>query len=103
MARLNCWQVMKCGREPGGARVAELSVCPAAEETRLDGINRGENGGRACWGVPGTDCARILFGGRKFSQCLDCEFFQRVEREEGGRFEVMRKILERLHNPGPSS
>ena len=35
--KLNCWQVKKCGREPGGAKVAEFGVCPAAAETALNG------------------------------------------------------------------
>ena len=30
--RLNCWEVKKCGREPGGKSVATLGVCPAASE-----------------------------------------------------------------------
>jgi hypothetical protein len=31
-----------------------------------------------------------------FTRCLDCPFFQLVEREEGRHFEVMRAILARL-------
>ena len=30
MSLINCWEVKKCGREPGGAKVAELGVCPAS-------------------------------------------------------------------------
>jgi hypothetical protein len=29
--KLNCWEVKKCGREPGGVKVKELGVCPASE------------------------------------------------------------------------
>lgn len=92
--RRNCWEVMKCGREPGGPRVEGLGVCPAATETRLDGVNHGENGGRACWAVPNTHCIESLTA--KFSQCLECPFFVRVEREEGRDFVVMRGVLRRL-------
>jgi hypothetical protein len=47
--KMNCWQVKKCGREPGGGNEAQLGVCPAATETALQGVNGGKNGGRACW------------------------------------------------------
>jgi len=29
----NCWEFMKCGREPGGVNAIELGVCRAATET----------------------------------------------------------------------
>ncbi len=45
MAKLNCWEYKKCGRQPGGSKVAELGVCPAASEIRTNGINDGKNGG----------------------------------------------------------
>jgi hypothetical protein len=28
----NCWEYMKCGREPGGEKVAELGICRAAAD-----------------------------------------------------------------------
>lgn len=34
MSRTNCWEYFKCGREPGGSKVDELGVCPAATEER---------------------------------------------------------------------
>ena len=33
MKKLNCWEVQKCGREPGGHAVADQGPCPAAVET----------------------------------------------------------------------
>jgi len=96
VTRSNCWEILGCGREPGGNRVADLGVCPAATESRVDGINHGRNGGRSCWAIPGTGCATVVFGGGKFTQCLECPFFQRVELEEGRHFQVMRSIVERL-------
>ncbi|MGE5174112.1 MAG: two-CW domain-containing protein, partial [Betaproteobacteria bacterium] len=30
MEKLNCWEHKKCGRQPGGHKVAELGVCPSA-------------------------------------------------------------------------
>ena len=45
----NCWEHKKCGREPGGSETESLGVCPAAVESRLDGVHGGRNAGRACW------------------------------------------------------
>jgi len=47
---------MKCGREPGGERVAEEGVCPAVVDSEVDGVNGGKNGGRCCWAIVGTFC-----------------------------------------------
>jgi len=38
MAKMNCWEFNKCGREPGGDNVSEYGICPAARDTSLDGI-----------------------------------------------------------------
>lgn len=98
MTGLNCWEFKKCGREPSGEKSDELGVCPAAVEMRTDGVNRGKNGGRACWAISGTMCGGIVQGtyAAKIGNCLNCEFYQRVQREEKPRFETSAKILERL-------
>ena len=59
MERKNCWEVMKCGRQPGGEKVGEFGVCPAAEPSEFDGTNRGTYGGRFCWAIAGTFCGEI--------------------------------------------
>jgi hypothetical protein len=41
-------------REPDGKKTRELGACPAAAETKLDGVNDGKNGGRSCWAIAGT-------------------------------------------------
>ena len=46
IVKLNCWEFMKCGRQPGGEKVDELGVCPASIEPRTDGTNSGKMGGR---------------------------------------------------------
>ncbi len=49
---MNCWEFKKCGREKGGAKTAELGVCPAypAHGTHCDHI-----AGTLCGGkVQGT-------------------------------------------------
>lgn len=98
MTKMNCWEFKKCGREPGGIKSAELGVCPAATEQRVDGVNHGCNGGRACWAISGTMCGGKVQGtyANKIGNCLNCEFYQRVQKEERPHFETSAKILERL-------
>jgi len=81
---LNCWEFKKCGREIGGPRTGELGVCPAAKDRSLDGIHRGDNGGRACWIIAGTYCGGKIQGthAAKIDNCSQCEFFKLVQEEE---------------------
>jgi signal transduction histidine kinase len=85
MVRKNCWESRKCGREPGGAREAELGACPAATETRADGVNDGKNGGRACWAIAGTMCGGKVEGtyASKIASCHSCGFYRGVQRDLG--------------------
>ncbi|MFC1844348.1 two-CW domain-containing protein [Thermodesulfobacteriota bacterium] len=87
MKRKNCWEVMKCGREPNGKN-EKLGICPAAESGKLDGINNGEYGGRFCWNFAGTFCKGEVQGtvAQKMKNCLDCGFFMLVNKEEGLHF-----------------
>jgi hypothetical protein len=98
MAKQNCWEFKKCGREPGGLKVAELGVCPAAFEKRVNGIHGGINGGRACWAVTGTFCGGKVQGtfASKLVNCMECEFYKRVGSEEGKDFEGAKTILAQL-------
>lgn len=82
----NCWEFMKCGREPGGFKEKELGVCPAATEQKVDGINNGKNGGRCCWAVAGTLCEGKIQGGfgQKVLNCIKCKFYKEVFLEEKG-------------------
>ena len=88
MKKLNCWEFKKCGREPGGAKVEELGVCPAALEEKYNGINSGINAGRFCWLVAGTLCDVKYKGKRHKKQweCSQCKVFQIVREEEDDRF-----------------
>lgn len=87
---LNCWEYMKCGREPGGAAAAEKGVCPAAEFAPADGYLGGKNGGRACCFVTGTFCEEVLQGTYrdKSKNCWDCEFYRRLRHEHGAAFSM---------------
>jgi len=98
--RLNCWEFQGCGREPGGANVAECGVCPAVLERRLDGVHGGKNAGRACWAVAGTFCMGSAEGtfAKKYKTCSLCDFYLLVREEEKDReiiptFTIL-KILE---------
>jgi hypothetical protein len=96
--KLNCWEYKKCGREPGGAKVSELGVCPSTTETGVDGVNSGKNGGRVCWVVAGTFCRGKVQGtlAQKLSSCLTCDFYKLVADEEEEKFVVVKDILARL-------
>jgi eukaryotic-like serine/threonine-protein kinase len=80
----NCWEYMRCERHPGGEKVSESGVCPAAMDESFDGINYGQNAGRICWAVAGTCCGGEVQGtfAEKRESCTGCEFYQMVQEEE---------------------
>lgn len=80
----NCWVYMKCGREPDGKTDHDFGICPASQETRLDGKNSGKNAGRSCWVVEGTRCASKIQDNfvQKLKRCKKCPFYQLVHQEE---------------------
>ncbi|HCC06847.1 MAG TPA: hypothetical protein DEP72_01595 [Clostridiales bacterium] len=90
MSKQNCWEYKNCGRNPGGAKVAEMGVCPAATDASLNKCNDGDNGGRMCWAIAGTFCGGKVQGSfaEKQSSCLGCEFFKKVKEEEEGKFKL---------------
>ena len=83
--KLNCWEFMRCGREPGGAHAAELGVCPVTTKVSANGLNGGFNGGRVCWVIEDNCCQCVLekTGTHKNSSCIRCEFHIRIKSEEG--------------------
>jgi len=67
MAKIQCWEFMKCGHERD-------SLCPVVEQSA----------GRRCWLVAGT-----LNGGkpegsnaRKISNCKECNFYKKIKKGE---------------------
>jgi hypothetical protein len=88
----NCWEYKKCGRYPGGLKVAEMGVCPAAVDAEGDGLNRGRKGGRICWAVTGTFCGGQVQGtfAKKQLSCMNCEFYKQVKQEEGSQFKLLK-------------
>lgn len=102
MKKLNCWEVQKCGREPGGHAVAEQGACPAAVENTLDGVHGGHNSGRTCWVLAGTFCSGQVVGtvARKLANCMACDFYQLVMREEGESVVPTRSLVRKLTGAG---
>jgi hypothetical protein len=96
--KLNCWEFHKCGRQPGGERVHELGACPAAAETRLEGIHGGSGAGRCCWMVAGTFCKGKPQGtmAMKFHDCTKCEFYKLVKSEEGRNYIFVSELADKL-------
>ena len=83
--KLNCWEFMRCNREPGGERAGENGTCVAATDLSYDGINSGKNAGRICWAVAGTCCGGEIQGtfAEKRDSCTGCPFYRQVQEEEG--------------------
>ena len=98
MGKSNCWEFMKCGRQPGGEKTDELGVCPASVESRTDGMNSGKMGGRSCWVISGTFCNGEVQGefASKMLTCIECKFYRKVTHEEGLNFQSAKKILDKL-------
>ncbi|MCZ7583707.1 MAG: hypothetical protein M5R36_10445 [Deltaproteobacteria bacterium] len=94
---MNCWEFVRCGREPGGNRAEKLGVCPTAVARPLHGVHGGVNGGRACWTVAGTmssDRKPVGNVACKLGNCRICLFLQprpvRAGRESDERFRAPR-------------
>ncbi len=98
MTKKNCWEVMLCGREPGGKNVKERGVCPAATEEQLEGVHGGSKAGRACWVVAGTFCEDEVQGtfAQKYRSCTDCPFYRQVMQEEGTLYQTSLVLLKKL-------
>jgi hypothetical protein len=94
MAKMNCWEILKCGREPGGEKASSLGVCPVASNTECDGINGGKNAGRICWAIAGTFCSGKVQGtfAQKKVSCMSCEVFKRIKAEEGTGLVIMPEM-----------
>ena len=95
---MNCWEFMKCGREAGGKNADEQGICQAYRDKRLDGVHEGLNAGRACWMIAGTNCGGRVQGtfAEKERDCLNCEFYKLVCKEEGvrGTFKLSPDLME---------
>ena len=82
--KLNCWEHIKCGRQPGGFKAQELGICPVATHQQLHGVHDGKNAGRACWAIAGSLCGGKVQGtyAQKLHNCWRCDFMNQVKKEE---------------------
>jgi hypothetical protein len=82
--KTNCWEFKECGREPGGSKVSEFGVCPAAIDKKVNGIHDGINGGRCCWALAGTLCGGVVQGtfSKKMLDCMVCDHYKTVFKDE---------------------
>jgi len=78
----NCWEFNKC-------TPADKEACTVPGLQESDGKNHGTNAGRCCWqemkqlgAIPGLEFIREKF----LEKCLTCEFFLKVQEEEGRNF-----------------
>ncbi len=92
MQKSNCWEIKKCGREPGGVQSRTLGVCPAAADTSVEGMNGGHNGGRICWAIAGTLCLGDVQGtfAKHEVSCTACDVFKQIKSEEGKNFTLWK-------------
>ncbi len=93
----NCWEFMKCGRETGGSESYVSGTCPVSMERNLDGVHGGSNAGRSCWIVAGTLCGGRVQGtfAEKNGNCLTCDFFRSVQRDEGRALVKITELLDK--------
>ena len=98
--KINCWEFKKCGRGENGPQVDDLGVCPASTEERLDGVHGGQNAGRACWVVAGSFCEGEIQGiyANKIENCRNCDFFLKVDQEEGFDIVLPMHLLEKIND-----
>ena len=91
---INCWEFKKCERQPGGKKVEDLGVCPAAVDSSFNGINKGTNAGRICWAVAGTCCGGKVQGtfAEKRKSCITCDFYQHVQEQEESSIENQKLL-----------
>ncbi|GBE03242.1 hypothetical protein BMS3Abin09_00154 [bacterium BMS3Abin09] len=96
--RCNCWEIKKCGREPGGINASEHGECPASIEKKLNGVHGGENAGRACWVIAGSLCGDNVQGNYvdKYENCTICDFYMKVKSEESANFTLMSSLIMKL-------
>ena len=105
--KLNCWEFKKCGREPGGVNISK-GICPAAVDSDFNGIHQGKNAGRSCWAIASTLCDNKQQHDykEKYTECLHCDFYKLVQKQEIPSFMVTALILEhkkRKHFEHPES
>lgn len=88
MTTKNCWEFKKCERQPGGINFNKIGPCKATTNFTYNGRNNGIGAGRYCWKISGTLCDGKIQGtfAEKIDNCVNCDFYQLVKKEEGHLF-----------------
>jgi len=57
-----------------------------------------QNAGRACWVVIGTLCGGAVQSefADKLGNCMKCDFYKLVQKEQSSNFQIGENILEKL-------
>jgi len=80
----NCWEIIKCGREKGGAKIADDGVCIASTLEM----------GHSCWALAGTLCGSVVQGtyAQKIGDCQKCIVFMQYDRTSGTKGRAVKVI-----------
>lgn len=83
----NCWEIARCGREPGGSQAQALGVCPAALGESGNSIRHIEASERVSGTVTGNLCYAEIQGttASQPEACPHCEATWRIQGDEGPR------------------
>ncbi len=77
---MRCWEIKRCGREVGGARVDEYGVCPVSRMMSDHNGDVEEADVVLCWRETNTLCG-VVYGGAgavKMMHCSDCEYYKQA-------------------------
>ncbi len=76
----------------------ESGICPVTIENRLIAVHGGMFAGRACWVIAGTFCGGEIQGSftRKQENCMACDFYELVRKEEAPHFLPAARLLKKL-------
>ena len=99
MCQMNCWEIKNCGYQPGVSKTKDLGTCPASTCLQANGINKGINGGRACWVIEGTLCGDTIQRGlaEKLTGCLECTVYNLIRDEEGSSYMSTKDIRKKTN------
>lgn len=80
ITKLNCWEFMKCGRQPGVSTLMTSGCVLLRGRADLMVFMTERIAGRACWVVAGSLCGGTIQGSfaEKFRNCEKCNFYKRV-------------------------